>query len=252
MANPVDNSIERFYRNVSQMQTYCHDQMQKFLATLEEAKTPEVTQREREHLEMLIHLTSQISNTYFNTANQLAKLRTLSIQGKIDDLRNMLDLNFFIKEKQLTLLQKEMEEIQTENRNLRERNAELLAQLHASALNLRRELKKPSLDAWNITVIGANLQGRCDNGRCEAYNKRVIKQLGKGDFKLSDLLFEATCPICNKDLEEVDRVIFDSCKYSYECKTRDKQSLEGGDIVPRNETKNIDIKSWILGTISAC
>ncbi len=251
MASPVESSIANFYRNVSQMQTQCHRQMQNLLRSLEEAKTPDATMKEREHLEMIIHLTSQLSDTYFQTAGQLAELQKCSSQGKIDDLKNMLDLNFFIKEKQFTLMGKEMEQLQNENQHLRKTNAELLEQIQTQALGLRRELRQAPLALWNITAIGANIQGRCDNNRCEAYDKRVIKQIGKGEFTIADLVFEATCPICNKDLEEADRIIFDNCKYSYEGKTKDKETLREGGVLPQNETKNIDIKRWIMGTILA-
>lgn len=251
MAGPVESSIARFYSNVSQMQDQCHRQMQNLLVSLQEANTPEATQREREHLDMIIHLTSQLSDTYFRTAGQLAELQRFSNQGRMDELRNMLDLNFFIKERQFGLIQREMEQLQIENKSLRERNDLLLGQIQEQALGLRRELRQGPLATWNVTVVGANLQGRCNNSRCEAYNKRVIKQIGKGEFPISDLVFEATCPICNKDLEEADRIIFDACEYSYEGKTRDKQTLKDRGIVPRNETKNIDIKNWILGKINA-
>ncbi len=79
----------------------------------------------------------------------------------------------------------------------------------------------PQASAWRTVVEGLNLEGRCQNSVCLAFNKRVCVPLGIDQtFHMSEVCCTACCPLpeCNQPLTDVDNCILLNCKFSIEGK----------------------------------
>ena len=55
---------------------------------------------------------------------------------------------------------------------------------------------------WKKYVKGLNLEGYCKNKQCEAYNKKVICQIGYIDYNFENIRDEnkSICPMCKKKI----------------------------------------------------
>lgn len=65
---------------------------------------------------------------------------------------------------------------------------------------------------WEIVQKGLNLEGKCENHKCDLYRKQIWIQKGFGRFDIARMIYEINCPSCTKQIE-VNNVGFWDCKY---------------------------------------
>jgi len=68
---------------------------------------------------------------------------------------------------------------------------------------------------WNIITKGLNIEGKCTNSNCEAYNHKVDCKIGLGDFNLLDNILKIKCPMCRKIIDP-ETCSFHKCQYQIE------------------------------------
>jgi len=66
---------------------------------------------------------------------------------------------------------------------------------------------------WREFYIGLNLEGICLNTECDAYDKRVWLTAGLGTFDMKNGINNYCCPICYKNVRNIDACGFYNCKY---------------------------------------
>ena len=74
---------------------------------------------------------------------------------------------------------------------------------------------------WRIVCKGLNLEGKCKNVDCVAKDKMVWIQKGFGEFNMNKECYNSPCPMCKRDVEEVETCGFYDCTYSYEGKCKE-------------------------------
>ena len=89
---------------------------------------------------------------------------------------------------------------------------------------------------WRIVRCGLNLEGKCSNKICIAYNKTVIINKNFGKFDLVKEQKEIHCPMCEKNVE-VKTCGFSGCSYCISGKKYDKGKLTVIDFGDWNEVK---------------
>lgn len=247
MTSKVDSAIGDFYTKAIEMQKASAEQMKALAKALQENNST-LAHEKKEQFDVMLQVANQISDVYAQTAAKLMELESLNNQGKIAELNGLIDLNFFIKKNQFDLLKKEMEELRTENSSLREQNGDLRTQNENLVTKFAEIIIQKTIDPWRISKPGLNLEGLCINSNCQAGNKRVIMSVGQGQFDIGSLVFRATCPLCNKAIEDVDRLIIQKCVYTIDVGTQDRQIIKKAN-ENVSDIANIDISNWMKGTI---
>ena len=74
----------------------------------------------------------------------------------------------------------------------------------------------PSAPEWRIADRGLNLEGRCTNADCEAFDEMVIMQMGYGVF---DVLLDSNadttrCPCCDEFVQPLT-CAFSRCEWKW-------------------------------------
>lgn len=71
----------------------------------------------------------------------------------------------------------------------------------------------PSASTWRISVYGLNVEGKCVNNQCAAYNQMVID--GKGMVSWSLIADKANCPVCHQQITPTT-CAFTGCLWAFD------------------------------------
>jgi hypothetical protein len=73
----------------------------------------------------------------------------------------------------------------------------------------------PQAPNYRIVCRGLNLEGKCTNKVCEAFNKNVIVPKGLGEFHIAEELDQSQCPACDENIlfKNIRNLGFWNCKF---------------------------------------
>lgn len=77
---------------------------------------------------------------------------------------------------------------------------------------------------------GLNLEGRCKNANCEAYNQlRILPKGLKDHFDISKECSYSSCPCCQSEIhfDDINNMILDSCQFEIEAMNIKNQKIQG-------------------------
>jgi len=73
-------------------------------------------------------------------------------------------------------------------------------------LNVNGRISSKMMSHWRIIDQGLNLEGLCQNKYCLAYNNKVWIKKGYGKFNLNKEVYTSKCPICSKNVTDVNNM----------------------------------------------
>jgi len=95
-----------------------------------------------------------------------------------------------------------------------------------------KKLKTGTSRPWKKYIPGLNLEGKCRNKNCQAFNKIVICKIGYVNYNFNDNENVNNCPMCNQ------KIIPESCGFS-KCMFR-----YSGKINNNGNIKEIKDENW--------
>ena len=90
--------------------------------------------------------------------------------------------------------------------------------LHMANIGNKEGLEKRNFgkaNKWNEIIKGLNIEGKCNNSNCIAYNHKVDCNIGLGDFNLLENICKIKCPMCSVIIEP-GTCSFNKCQYQIE------------------------------------
>lgn len=95
---------------------------------------------------------------------------------------------------------------------------------------------------------GLNVEGKCANNRCTAWNQIVFLRCGTGfgSFNMNSVCCETECPTCHEliDYDDINRMVLSSCGYKIDAMNIHKQRIEEELRVGKGQEYNFDITQW--------
>lgn len=82
-----------------------------------------------------------------------------------------------------------------------------------------------SKPVWRMACMGLNMEGKCQNAQCEAFNSRVRCQKGFGVFNVGEPVL---CPMCDSVGSRATRIGFIGCQWMIEQPGENSKWRESG------------------------
>ncbi|KAI8585777.1 hypothetical protein BDZ88DRAFT_431559 [Geranomyces variabilis] len=118
-----------------------------------------------------------------------------------------------------------------------------------------------SAPKWRFAGPGMTLEGRCNNGKCQAFRKTVIANLRFGEYNPAYDYSRSKCPMCAEFIDSQD-CGFAECKYRYQGLRLDEHrqpkresvswtTVAVGDQYQRFSSSKLGTSQWLSLVIEA-
>ena len=92
---------------------------------------------------------------------------------------------------------------------------------------------------WNIITEGLNVNGKCQNSSCEAYDENVDCKIGMGSFDLVRDADQIKCPMCHEEIEPMT-CTFCECQYRLNGKKKVKGKTQKVETIWKRVEKDFE------------